>query len=983
MTTESNKIYNRVVESTIHLHQSDPCTYLKKALVVTLLALSAIAIVACLSCLIAQSLGESALLMHGIGVIPLCITLVTSSSLLILGAFLLSRLKNQKIPLKLPSNSEVNQTSLQNVILPSGGIPKPSTQTNSQPKENMEPDDKTPASQNQPQPTQSRPAIPPNRTQNDILIAETPPLMAPEKKSDVINSPPPPEQQQTLRQPPTTSLAEEAKPGEKQTLPHTQPPILTVETPPLTAPEKKPDVINSPPPPEQQQTLPQPPTTSLAEEAKPREKQTPPHTQPPILTAKTPPLMTPEKKPEVINSPPPPEKQQTVQQPPITSLAEKAKPIESKPLNQATPITEKSAATAATHQSAHTQKPQKTDLGTSKISQPSAPQKELRETFVSINNTATRATIQVTLKEGKTVRETMNALLEKYGDCVLYFGGRALISKEILASPLGDKDAYRWATEDNRLASGTCLQLILKKGRGIKNELPREEKQLVLASFNCLIREGGRRHAMISLPKTATLQDCCDELAIVQNRSPVTTYVRVIVSGKLLSKPELLIQNIFALQEEYKFSHLICLHALYNTLSPEECKEFCQLFEQYKFPQFPKNHEPEKTIEIIRHALIWGACNRVLRKRPGAGSSELEQQRQVLSEILKHPTISRNVSGFVMGLADLVNAAYNQYVSSAMSSYDALRALLEGQRISLPPLPAQTPNEETVELQIGESKYTIEKAKLLTLSKYLESHITGGFKESQEQIDVVELEGQSIHLFEYFDKGKDFNLSNLSYEELGALLDTAESLIFAELSCMCQEELIQRIKNCHTVTDEMRIIYKKAPIIHNALRIRLSQDLWKSPDFKKKIQTIKDKLGAQPAPPTSVTLKEDRPITLILPSGRERKLLQSQLMKCGFFHSLFSHEWKDSKEQEFTLDVEIPDSLLDYLRSGSDGYKHNMQWSEIKEIIQLAAFLDLPELTYHFKLKVCDKLLEAHENGWEKNFCDICASLRKEIEQWA
>ena len=180
----------------------------------------------------------------------------------------------------------------------------------------------------------------------------------------------------------------------------------------------------------------------------------------------------------------------------------------------------------------------------------------------------------------------------------------------------------------------------------------------------------------------------------------------------------------------------------------------------------------------------------------------------------------------------------------------------------------------------------------------------------------------------------------------------------------------------------MRTACKKTPILVKALHIRLSQGLWESTDFEAKIQTIKDRLGPQPAP-FSPVVQGDVPvqISLHMPSGTTKVLLKSQLMKCGYFNALFSRQWKESDKTEFELDENIPEEFFDYLTTGSDAYKH-LDWDKIKELLPLAAFFDLPELTHFFKLKVCAQLLTAYENRWERPFCEICMHLRKEIEQW-
>ena len=263
---------------------------------------------------------------------------------------------------------------------------------------------------------------------------------------------------------------------------------------------------------------------------------------------------------------------------------------------------------------------------------------------------------------------------------------------------------------------------------------------------------------------TATLNDCCTELAKIRDMNPITTFVQIIFCGHLISRPDQLSRNIFDVADENEFAKHACVHALTISLSEEECKELCDLFETHKFPKFERQNTNEKTIEFIR-LLLWSECDRLLRRRPGAGSKELGEQLRSLNAIINQPTIADNVKGFLSGLADLAGAAYNIYASSAAATYDELIKLLKPvvqQGITL-----ADEDSSTIELQIGEKTHKIEKARLTAMSSYFSTLINGvkinqattaTFKEAKDEVGTIELEEHSLHLFEYLDKDKGLDL---------------------------------------------------------------------------------------------------------------------------------------------------------------------------------------------------------------------------------
>jgi hypothetical protein len=64
----------------------------------------------------------------------------------------------------------------------------------------------------------------------------------------------------------------------------------------------------------------------------------------------------------------------------------------------------------------------------------------------------------------------------------------------------------------------------------------------------------------------------------------------------------------------------------------------------------------------------------------------------------------------------------------------------------------------------------------------------------------------------------------------------------------------------------------------------------------------------------------------------------------------------------YEVDLDIPDEIFGYLETGSEAYK-DLGWEKIKKMLPFTEFFALPKLTFYFKQKVCDQLLDARSKG--------------------
>lgn len=584
--------------------------------------------------------------------------------------------------------------------------------------------------------------------------------------------------------------------------------------------------------------------------------------------------------------------------------------------------------------------------------------------------------ITIALVQGKTVKEVYVETCQQYRlhGFKLFFGGVGLDMEKD-----GEKDAYAWAGTLG-LAQLSGVHIVVDKVDPTRKIQSNQEMGRIWANFRFWDRE---RHGGVfcpELPTTSSLSNLCHVLAEERKYAPGLTLIRIICCGKELTVPENLSRNIFDIQKEHEFQKLTCLHALTVAISKEEGQILSDLLGHYKFPRFTKARTVEFTMQGLCSTL-WTSCDRLFRRREGAGSPELEKQVHILQELLKHEKTTPAMHGYLSGLIKMVSSAYNIYAATAASSYDELVKLLKTELLqeSTQGLPdPSTPEEKQIEFEIDKKTHKIGKRRLVQLSSYLAAMVEtrqGQFKDTKEEIDVIELEEQSVHLFDYL--GGTLQIQTLSDQEVGALLNTAESLIFNELSYLCQHELIRRLRNTSKVSAELETVLKRTAILKKAYRIWMGRQFWKSTDVEKQIAKIKKDLIFIPAPKVD-EVKNDCEIELKMPSGT-RKILKSQLMRSVNFASRLSR-WQN-ENKPFEIENDLPDEILDYLVTESDAYK-TFSWEKIKEVYPAADFYDLREMAFYLKNRVCDELLKAYKEKREKTFCDILVYLRKELEVW-
>jgi len=616
--------------------------------------------------------------------------------------------------------------------------------------------------------------------------------------------------------------------------------------------------------------------------------------------------------------------------------------------------------------------------GTKRSSQPAKSHQILVKTM-------TGESVSFYVQKGLTLKQAVTAFIQehKIDNCSFIFNGKVILKSDAVDQE-GHKDSYDW-TEALHLHKGSVVHLIVQGRQQFQKISAKEKVPVFVKTLN-------GRSFQIEMPPDATMNDFCNTIATKAGVNPASSIVRIISCGQLNSTPDLLVQNIFKIAQEYEWNKIACIHAIIVSLSSTESSDLCQLLEKHRFPKFSKGATAEKTLELTR-MLLWSTCDRLLRRRPGvADSCELEQQLKVLKEIENEANLSQSIKGFVSGLIDFLEAAYQIYAATAVATYDELIKLMESQLVpnGFSEYPPCVLGENMIKLNIKNRVCTVPKARLVAMSSYFATLIDGvqgaeaKFQEnllSDEEIEEIELEEHSVHLLDYLE-GKQPDLAKLTGQELIDLINTANAFMFHDLSFLCQQEHIRRLQNVKTIEPEMKALFKTTPFLAQAYRIRLAQNLWQSPDFKTKIQNIQKQLVKPPAIPVP-TLKQDEDIEidLVMPSGT-KKIMKSQLMKCSYFNALLSGSWKESADKEFHLEEDLPQEIFNYLTNNSEVYK-TCKWDRVKELLPFVEFFGLPELVYYFKSKVCDALLKAHEKNLEKQFCDICMYLQKEIAQWA
>jgi hypothetical protein len=594
---------------------------------------------------------------------------------------------------------------------------------------------------------------------------------------------------------------------------------------------------------------------------------------------------------------------------------------------------------------------------------------------------------QLQCESGKSLKKVMLSFLQENSlkKFKLIFNGQVILTERDLnvddkdKTAKANKDSYQWA-HDLELETGTCVQC-LELERTAPAPAP-QDAQEVPAAFKFCSRP--YRCAYLSVPPKTNFKDCCYELARKNQMNPNTTLVRVIYYGNLISQPEALSKNIFDLAREYEFANAACIHVLTTTLSDDETAKLVALFQKHNFPGFSTlvgDSTPNDAIMILRETL-WSACDRLFRRRDNAGSLELEAQLKALKAILEDSKSTTH--GYMMGLVSMVEAACHIYSTSLDYTYDKLMDKLGKQLQKIDAAPYNQVNDK-IRIQIGKEERQYSKAYIMQLSSYFTTLLSGvkidnenkaHFAESAQPVEEIEIEQASSLLFQYLDG--DLNLSKLSYVDLSALLDTAEAFIFDDLFARCQLELIERIKALpegKTLDEETKKIYTKTAFLKQALRIRLSTQLWKEEGKIKKIQAALTPFKPDTGVPDNTL------ITLKMPTSNKQIAKSCLIQRSGYFAGLFRSGMAESQDTELEFEDNLPEAILNYLETGSQDYK-NFNWEEIKKLLPFTEALDLGELTHHFKSKACEELLKAKAANNQGQFSEICSHLLHKIESW-
>ncbi len=458
----------------------------------------------------------------------------------------------------------------------------------------------------------------------------------------------------------------------------------------------------------------------------------------------------------------------------------------------------------------------------------------------------------------------------------------------------------------------------------------------------------------------ANIMNACFALAKKDKRTPETTLVRMIFCGKLLSNSDNMSKNYFAVEREYELPKETCVHVLMTSISKQECEVICEFWKEEEFPDL-KGKKLEAKIDYIR-ALIWSECDRVFRKRPGSGPG-LEKHIKILVKLLGCK-FSKDVDSFVKGLLDLASDAYSMYKTSANSTFDELLGFLKSQIQSV----SYEPDERKIKVRIEKSCCAIEAGKLMELS----TNFAISFKDKIANEEAIDLEGHSPHLIDYLSGS--LNFQGLDYCQIDKLLDTATCFVFDELAILCQITLIQKLQNEKEVTQEMKSIFKKKPVLFRALYLRLTQDLWNSKDFAKKLEKIKDNI---PEKVSIVRTNSDPTFTLVMPS-KKVELEKSQLLQCKFFRDYFSDN-PQNKNTDLPQQFDWPDEIITYLTTGK---KILPTLENIQQLVSCAEQLDISELICEYKNFVYNKLSHYYAQKDEKSFCELCMEIGIEINQW-
>jgi hypothetical protein len=582
---------------------------------------------------------------------------------------------------------------------------------------------------------------------------------------------------------------------------------------------------------------------------------------------------------------------------------------------------------------------------------------------------------ELEFKEGKSLKACYDAFCDKYGfeRCSLLVGGINFFAPERINGTEGEQDAYQWA--EINIGSSKAIShyhlLSVPRDSKQKRKAPEQELKMVRTQFIQFRPQiGPRCISFVELPKGAKFKDCCDELAERMGVKPALTILDIWgKDGVRLTSTQNLGRNLFDIEKEHKFENSPALQFISITLTPEECREVCQLFKKYNFPRFPVNPpNDEEALREIRLSL-WIECDRLLRRRPDAGSDTMNQQRTCFNKMDQDPDASDHAKGFIRRLAEMFNEGYRLYSASVTHSYDELLATMK-EEFHSDVLPGDTnPGDDVIELKIRGYECRIDKRRLNALSS--------SFAQLIEEKNTELVEAQSIHLIKYLNGT--LAVEQLSDSEMGALLDTAESFHFDNLSLLCQTKLIDRLRTMKSLSSLEVQLFQKTPFLKQAYGLWLGERLWESEQCREQIEEIKQNLGAVPeiAP---VTVDKDYAITVNMPRG-SKQVMKSVLMKSDYFRGKLSGYFGKEKDlKEITEDQDIPDEILVYM-AGTKDYK-TFTWEEINLLFPYADFLGLPELAHYFKSSACDALLKARKEDLKGEFCNIFRHLHEELTEW-
>lgn len=583
----------------------------------------------------------------------------------------------------------------------------------------------------------------------------------------------------------------------------------------------------------------------------------------------------------------------------------------------------------------------------------------------------------------KTFGEVINDFKQKHKltELKLIFSGQIIYNTQ---EPKDEEMNILVWCQKYQLKASTVIHVTTKDKDFAKNLPEKEQLKTFSMLFETLDLKSWNpdEYVAVRLDTTSTLRDCSLELIKKLDLNPHTTAIMIWCYGSYVSTPRLLNENIWKLPRTEKWEQQTSkLKFRTATLTREECEQLCQQFEKHHF-EYKKSGDPEYDIYMVR-TMVWSECSRLINRRPGAGSFDLEDRLKKITAMENDATIRSNITlhMHVVCLHELLKTAWEIYASSITASYDDLIKIIDTELATIHSTTKQRkltlksdPNDK-IKLKIGEKVCEIDKTDLeLKSTNFFLSLKNIDLSKSDTQ-DIVDLENESEYLFNYLEQGSDLDFKILPLEDLIALSKSAGAFSFNELTLLCQKEIISRIKNnTIKITHELQKDFEQTPFVQKALHIQEGELLWESDNFIQQIKQIKDELKQ----PTPSKYNDETEITLKLPS-REEKISKGKLMQSEFFHSLFTKDWKPD-DNEIEVEDEIPGLFFEYLND-SDSYK-NWTWEQINEIFPYVDYFGLTELGYFLKSKICDAMLEAKEKNWKNKFCKVWAELCMHISQW-